>query len=135
MQVIEIHHVIKMDPALQSWLQKTFSFDSITLKLNSIMGILDDLKAKVAELTSKVAAEVTVEQSAVALIQGFGAQLAAIKQQLADAIAANDPVALQAVVDGITAAEATLDSSSADLSTAVAANTPAAPAAPAAPAQ
>ena len=74
------------------------------------MAAIDDLKAEVAR-------NVTVETSAVALIQG-------IAQQLKDALAANDTAALQDLTTQL--------SGSADaLAAAVAANTPAAPSAPA----
>ena len=71
-----------------------------------IMGTLADLQAQVT-------ASVTVEQSAVLLIQGIAAQLAAL-------IAAGpiDPVAVQAMVDQ-------LNASAAPLAAAILANTPA----------
>lgn len=65
-------------------------------------------------LTAQVAASVTVEQSAIALITGLAAQVLATA---GDAPAAN-------------ALAASLQSSAAALAAAVAANTPAAPAAP-----
>lgn len=71
---------------------------------------IDDLKAKVD-------AEKTVVDSAVALIKGLSAQLAAAK---------DDPAKVQALADA-------LDAQTAELSAAVVANTPVAPAAPAAP--
>lgn len=64
---------------------------------------LDDLKTKVDN-------EATVEQSAITLLQGISAQLAAAK---------NDPVKIQAIADE-------LDSNTATLSAAITANTPAA---------
>jgi hypothetical protein len=75
-------------------------------KLEHIMANLDKLTAAVAEVA-------TVEASAVALIQG-------IAQQLKDAIAANDPAAIDALVTQ-------LQDATAPLAAAVAANTPAAP--------
>lgn len=64
------------------------------------------------DLTTSVNAEVTVEASALALINGFAAKLQA-------AIDAGNPAALTALKDQI-------DASSADLAAAVTANTPAA---------
>lgn len=64
----------------------------------------------IAGLTATVARSVTVEASAVALIQGFAAQLAA---------AGTDPVALAAL-------KTQLDTGADALAAAVAANTPAA---------
>jgi predicted nucleic acid-binding Zn-ribbon protein len=78
-------------------------------RLDSMAGILDALKTRVAANTSVI-------ESAKTLISGIG-------QQLKDAIAANDPAALQALADTLTAE----DQSLADV---IAANTPAAPATP-----
>jgi hypothetical protein len=71
------------------------------------------IMATLADIQAAVAAEKTVEDSVVAL-------LGQISQQLKDAIAANDPAAMQAVVDQI-------DAHTQALSDAVTANTPAAP--------
>ncbi len=69
------------------------------------------------DLTAEVAAVTTVEQSAIALINGIAAQLAA---------AGTDPAKLSALTASLTA-------SSTALAAAIAANTPAAPVAPPAP--
>jgi hypothetical protein len=69
--------------------------------------------ATLKDIQDDVTAEKTVIDSAVALLAG-------LSQQLKDAIAANDPAALQAIVDG-------LDANKAELAAAVTANTPAAP--------
>lgn len=65
------------------------------------------------EILSKVQAESTVDDSIIVLLNG-------ISQQLKDAIAANDPVKLQAIADG-------LDANIAKIQAAVVANTPAQP--------
>jgi hypothetical protein len=65
------------------------------------------------DLTTEVTNATTVEQSAITLIKGLAAQLAA---------AGTDPVKLQALHDSLVASDAAL-------ATAVTANTPAAPAA------
>ena len=62
-------------------------------------------------LTAKVTEVETVENSAITLIQGLAAQITALK---------NDPVALQALADRLSAENA-------KLSAAITANTPAAP--------
>lgn len=72
----------------------------------------ETIMATLADITAAVAAEKTVEDSVVTLLQ----QLA---QQLKDALANNDPAAMQAVVDQINA-------NAKALSDAVTANTPAA---------
>ena len=73
--------------------------------------------ADLTNLTAEVAANTSVTGSAIALIQGFGAQLAA---------AGTDQTKLDAL-------QASLKASTDALAAAVAANTPAAPAAPPAP--
>lgn len=69
-----------------------------------------------ADVAAATTRNTTVVGSALILIQGLSAQLKA-------AIAANDPAALQAIVDQ-------LDGSDTALASAVAANTPAAPTPP-----
>jgi hypothetical protein len=82
-------------------------FAAINLRLDKIMNVLTDLQAAVA-------AEDTVIDSAITLLQGLSAALTA---------AGTDPVALAALNADITA-------KTASLSAAITANTPAAPAAP-----
>lgn len=69
--------------------------------------------ASLADITAAVAAETTVEAGVVTLLQQLSADLTT-------AMANNDPVAMQAAVDAITANTATL-------AAAVTANTPVAP--------
>jgi hypothetical protein len=72
--------------------------------------------ATLADIQAAVAAEKTVEDSVLALLSGLA-------QQLKDAIANNDPAAMQAVVDS-------LNSNASAMAAAVTANTPAPPAPP-----
>lgn len=90
------------------------------------MPTLADIQASNAALEAAVAAEDTVIDSAVALINGFAGTITDLKTQLAAAIAANDPAAIQAVVDAMTATAADITAKSASLAAAVTANTPAA---------
>jgi hypothetical protein len=76
------------------------------------------IMADLTALTAEVAAVTTVEQSAITLLEGLSAQLAA---------AGTDPAKLAAL-------QASLESSRAALAAAVTANTPVAPPAPPAPA-
>jgi len=89
------------------------------------MSILADIQAKVASLTTAVQANTSIDGSIVTLLQGLTAMIAALRQQLADAIAGNDPAALQAVLDGLTAAEASIASNTRVLADAAVQNTPA----------
>lgn len=66
--------------------------------------------ATIADLQAEVAKVKTVEASAVALLKG-------LSQQLKDALAANDPAAIQAVIED-------LDTGTNDLAAAVTENTP-----------
>ncbi len=76
-----------------------------------VLWIRKELMADILSLTAEVERNTTVEKSALALIQGFAAQLAA---------AGTDPVKLQALQD-------TLKTNDDELAAAVVANTPAAP--------
>lgn len=76
------------------------------------------MAATLADLTAKVTAQKTVIDSAVTLLQGLSA---ALKQ----ALAANDPAAIQSIIDA-------LDTQDKTLADAVVANTPT-PAPPAGP--
>jgi len=69
--------------------------------------------ATLADIQAAVAAEKTVEDSVLALLSGLA-------QQLKDAIASNDHVAMQAVVDS-------LNTNAAAMAAAVTANTPTPP--------
>jgi hypothetical protein len=80
--------------------------------LQAINQKVDDLMASIADLQARVAAQTTIDQSVVALLETLSADLKA---------AGTDPVALQAVID-------TMDSNQAMLADAITANTPAAPA-------
>lgn len=91
----------------------------IERKVDKFMAALDD---KIAALQAEVAANTTVEKSAVALLQGLSAQLAAAIA--AAAAAGATPAQLQALTDLNTA----LNTNDQDLANAIAANTPQPPA-------
>ena len=84
------------------------------------MAALDD---KITALQAEVTANTTVEQSAVALLNGLSTQLAAAIQ------AAKDAGATAAQLQSLTDLNTALNKNDTDLAAAVAANTPAAPAA------
>ena len=90
------------------------------------MANVKDVQGKLDSLKSDVENETTVVASVKTLVEGQNALLASLRQQLADAIAANDPAAMQAVVDSIDAIQATNAKNAQDLADAVVANTPAA---------
>ena len=91
-----------------------------------LMPVLADIQAKIATLTAAVAANTQVDGSIVTLLQGLTAMIASLKEQLAAAIATgSDPAALQAVLDGLSAAETSIAANTQKLADAAVANTPA----------
>ncbi len=105
-------------------------------RIDQVLNLLTKLTAKedkmaidVTKLVADVAAERTVIDGAITLLNGQTATLIDLKTQLAAAIAANDPAAMQAVQDALDKAATDLESQKTDLANAIVANTPAAPAA------
>jgi hypothetical protein len=111
------HH--NCDQVLQ---QFTFLFQ----KVSQIMASIQDIKDKLVALQASVANETTVDQSIITLVQGLSSSIGDLKKQLADALASNDPTALQAVVDGLGAVPQTVDANAASIAAAVTTNTPSA---------
>jgi ABC-type uncharacterized transport system YnjBCD substrate-binding protein len=88
--------------------------DAIGFQLATLTAQGDIQMSALDDLTTQVASNTSVEQSAIVLIQGLAAQIAAT---------ANDPAKLAALT-------AQLNSSATALAAAITANTPAAPPAP-----
>jgi hypothetical protein len=89
------------------------------------MATVKDIQDQAQKVLDAVAAESSKDDSIIALVQGNTAQIAALKQQLADAIAAGaDPAALQAVLDSMTAAEQSALANAQKVTDAINANTP-----------
>lgn len=83
-------------------------------KLSDLVTKEDMAMAKTLDdVITEVTAQKTVADSLVVFVQG-------LKQQLTDALAANDPTKIQAIIDG-------LDANTKEISDATVANTPAAP--------
>jgi hypothetical protein len=124
---IDIYHHMVDEKSIAEKLDSILEFliDNKS-KIKTIMGTLKDIQDANTALTAAVAAEDTVIDSAVVLIKGFGAKLTDLETQLAAAIAANDPAAIQAVADSLTATNADLTAKTQALADAVAAGTPAA---------
>lgn len=99
---------------------------TLAQRMDQAMASIADLQSKADTLRTSVESETSVTQSVVALLQGTNQTIADLRTQLADAIAANDPAALQAVVDTIDAITATNEQNAQALAAAAAANTPAA---------
>ena len=100
---VDLHVHIKPDHEVLARLDAIF--ERLDLMESNIMTVMDDLKASVQRNTD-------AEASVITLLQG-------ISQQLKDALAANDPAAIKAVIDKI-------DANTAAAAAAVVANTPAA---------
>ena len=91
-----------------------FHFDSLTIDLlKQILHKENQIMATIQDVQAAVAAESTVDDSIITLLNG-------IVQQLKDALATGNPAALDAVVQSIQA-------NTAKLQAAVTANTPATP--------
>lgn len=117
---IRIDHYVH----IASWSADTRLDTLLALVKDSVMPSLKDIQDKVAQLTADVAAETTLDQSIITLIQGDAAIIADLRKQLADAIAAGgDPVALQKVVDDMDAAHTTMVGNATKAAAAVVAGT------------
>ena len=98
---IHVYLHVKPDPEVTALLNDVLS--RLDLMENNIMTAMDDLNSAVQRNTD-------AEASVITLLQG-------ISQQLKDALAANDPAAIKAVIDKI-------DANTAAAAAAVVANTP-----------
>lgn len=104
---IDVHIHLCQDPSVIQLLKQLLAkVDLVITKEGTIMAAIDDLEAKVA-------AQETVEASAITLLQG-------LKTELDAALATGDTARLQAL-------SAKIDTDTQALAAAVAANTPAAP--------
>lgn len=108
--VITINHMISVDRVL---------FALINSIKHEVQTMATSVQAAIDQLTADVSAETTANQSAITLIQGFAAQLAAAVAAAQSAGAT--PAQLQALTD----LAAGVEKNTADLAAAVAAGTPA----------
>jgi biotin carboxylase len=99
-------------------------FEQILAHIRSVDMNVKDIQASIDTLGQKVTALETVEASTVTLLNGLSATIAQLKEQLAAAVAANDPVAVQAAIDALGALGQKVDTDSQTLADAVTANTP-----------
>jgi len=97
--------------------------DQLVLQGVSLMASVADIKAQADKALAAIAAESDKDDAIIALVTAETAMITALKQQLADAIAANDPAALQAVLDALTAAETSALSNAQRVTDAINANT------------
>jgi hypothetical protein len=85
------------------------------------------MTAEMAELVANVAANTDTVASAVTAIEGLATKQAELIQELKDAQEANDPTAIQAALDALTAQNDALVANTSKLAAAIPANTPAEP--------
>lgn len=90
------------------------------------MADLKTIQDQNTALIAAVTAEDTQIDSTIVLIKGLNQSLADLQAQLAKAIAANDPAAIQAVSDSMAATVADVTAKTKALADASVANTPAA---------
>lgn len=90
------------------------------------MANIQDIQAHVQTIQDEATKQTTVTSSVLEVLRGLTGTVASLREQLQAAIAANDPAAMQAVVDQMVAAEAAIHTNSQQLADAVTANTPAA---------
>lgn len=93
--------------------EKTFT------KVKKMAQEIDALNAQVSTLIAAVAAEGDAVKAATLAIAGLTDQQALLTQQLQDAIAANDPVAIQAAADAIAAQNEAIVAQTAALAAAI----------------
>jgi hypothetical protein len=117
----DIHHVLMMQ------VETLRRLGRIEAKESTIMTSVADVKAKADALLVSVQAESSVVDAVKAVVDHSNDQIATLKQQLADAIAAGvDPAAVQALSDTIDAIQAAETSNAQKVADAVTAGTPAA---------
>ncbi len=97
----------------------------IETMLVKILNQANQMALNVSALTVAVAKLETVEASVLQLITTIAANQKDLAKQLADAIAANDPAALQAAQDAIDASANAISADADKLASAVTDNTPA----------
>jgi hypothetical protein len=93
------------------------------MKEQRMASTLKDLKAEAEKTLAAIADESSKDDSIIALVLANNALIKDLRQQLADAIAANDPQAIQDVLDLMTQAETSALANSAKVLAAVNANT------------
>lgn len=90
------------------------------------MATIKDVQDRLATLQASVEGETDLVQAVKTLTEGNTALISDLRDQLAAAIASNDPKALQAVVDALTAIESTNTANAQAIADAVVKGTPAA---------
>lgn len=95
--------------------------------LNSLNRKIDIMALNTTRLITDVAAQKTVIESGVKLLTDVATSLRDVQIKLADALAANDPAAIEAAQVELDAIATDVEGNTSALATAIAANTVAAP--------
>ena len=114
--------------ALQALQTNSATLARIEQKLDALTQQETNMAFNTTALTAATARETTLTQSVLTMVQGMAANEASLAQQLATAIAANDPGAIAAAQKAIDDSATAINASADAFATAVLANTPAAPA-------
>jgi 2-hydroxychromene-2-carboxylate isomerase len=126
------HHLVQEERA-PAWADLILAeLAAINAKVERVIKKEDRLMTKVSDIQDKanaalaaINAETEIDQAVLALVNHQNDQITALKQQLADAIAAGvDPAAVQALSDTIDAIQAAQTSNAAVVAAAVTAGTP-----------
>lgn len=118
---IHIHH--HFDPPLQSNGEVLQLLRKILTVGEKTMKTVQEVKDQADKVLAAVTDESSKDDAIITLVQGNTAMLASLKEQLAAAMASNDPAALQAVFDQLAAAEASAIANAAKVVEAVNAGT------------
>ena len=103
-----------------AWEKKTSTqLTDLLMEVKNLMGLIDDLKAKITTLITDVTAEGDAVKAAVIAINGLTATQAELIQQLKDAQALGDPVAIQEAIDALDAQNKAVEAQTAELAAAI----------------
>ena len=126
---MEINIKLASFDELLTLIQGQFLAGVIQKGQDEIMKTLADLKTDILALAAKVTAENTVIDGAVTAFKGVTSSLQTVTQQLKDAIANQDPAAIDQAATDLENLTATVDQETMTLATAIA-TTPGTPASP-----
>lgn len=119
------NHIISLDQNVIDLAKKfLINLDSFNFKLDKVMKTVADLQASTQKLIDAVTAEDTVIGSLNTFLQGLAQNITDLKEQLAEAVANNNPAAIDDVVTKLDALGTDINTQTANITTAITANTP-----------
>ncbi len=114
-------HMFSYDHSLHSGLEVRELLVHLHHNIHEIMSVLSNIQDQNTALIAAVKDEDTVIDGAVVALTGVATQIGNLQKQLADAIAAGDPAAIQAVADSLKATTDDITAKKAALAAAIAA--------------